>query len=307
MRRRGSATGPGRRGTRPSRRGSRSPRRRRALRAAATGSTPSSRVTYSSASVLTPRSGSRSMLGRLRGDRTCRARHSAAPARGGGCRRQDARAACAPTDPRPACRCAVEPDRARTEHRRRPADASFAASMRRRCDPVGHVGRALARRSGGGGCWTESCGRTRPEAAWRRSTHAPMNPRLTAAVPRSASPSPSNMKNPCVARPSSTAPTASATRLTTMSMALLIWTRCWRSQRQVEQLVGRLVERESEPLVERIGQQDTSRTPEQQDQRAAAAERQRQHEDRDRQSEPPQHRPDQQQLQHEARRRRARS
>ena len=79
------------------------------------------------------------------------------------------------------------------------------------------------------------------------------------------------MKNPRVSDAEITAPTASATRLTTMSMAFLIGTALLRRQRQIEQLVGRLVHREAEALVEGVGEQDRPERREQQDERAARA------------------------------------
>ena len=61
----------------------------------------------------------------------------------------------------------------------------------------------------------------------------PIVTRLMAAVPRNPRCRPGRNRKPFVARPSSTAPTPSATRLTTMSIAFLIEMRLRRSDRQI--------------------------------------------------------------------------
>ena len=79
---------------------------------------------------------------------------------------------------------------------------------------------------------------------------------------------------------------ASAIRLPTMSSAFLIACRCARRNRQVEQLVGRLVDREAQPLVGGVGEQHRQEDREHERQRAAERERQRQDQDDRRDAEP---------------------
>ena len=152
---------------RHARRGSRNRRSRRASRSAPSGSMPRSRERYSSASVRTPRSGSRSSSTAVGGDLLVAGR---------GQQRQgpppDVRLrmhAAAPAAPGASSGCAApRADRARSALRRDPRPPSLSAQR------VG--GRPLERRPttsaryrcGGDGCCPGSCGRSRRAAARRR-------------------------------------------------------------------------------------------------------------------------------------------
>ena len=75
-------------------------------------------------------------------------------------------------------------------------------------------------------------------------------------------------EEPVRQQPKTTAPTASATRLTTMSMAFLTDARSW-AERQIQELVGRLVDREPEPLIEGVGDEHRPERRRQHDQGGA--------------------------------------
>ena len=179
-------------------------------------------------------------------------------------------------------------ERLRLERRQRFLDpdgviAGELRGQRREGGPIEHVRRMSApHRSDAGGCSAESCARTRPAVARRTANHAPITTRLTAAVPRSSKPQPWSMKNPWVAH-------AEQHRADGVGDAAdddvdrgLDRTALVRRQRQIEQLVSRLVERKAEALIARVGEQHRPEPGSSTISALPHAERQRQHQDRHR-------------------------